>query len=96
MFKAKIGSPDRHLESALSKAEEQKLCPCMDLTSALRDITFFFLRFTLTLSATSHISHQRLACQKIGIGILTSKYIPDLKSISEWSIDANKLCVKLL
>jgi hypothetical protein len=57
MFRAKAGSPDRHLDPALSKAEEQKLRPFMDLASALREITFLFLRFTPILSATSHISY---------------------------------------
>jgi hypothetical protein len=57
MFKAVVESPDRHLDPALSKAEEQKLRPPMDLASALREITFLFLRFTPTLSATSHISY---------------------------------------
>jgi len=57
MFKAKVGSPERHLDLALSKAEEQKLRPFMDLASALREITFLFLRFTPTLSATSQISY---------------------------------------
>jgi hypothetical protein len=54
MSKAKTGSPDRHLDLAISKTEEQKLRPAMDLASALREITFLFLRFTPTLSATSH------------------------------------------
>jgi hypothetical protein len=62
MFKAKVGSPDRHLDLALSKAEEQKLRPPMALGSARREITFLFLRFTPTLSVTSHISYQHLDC----------------------------------
>jgi hypothetical protein len=49
MFKAKAGSPERHLNRALSKAEEQKLRPFIDLAAALREIPFLFLRFTPTL-----------------------------------------------
>jgi hypothetical protein len=72
MFKAKVGSPERHLDPALSKAEEQKLRPFMDLSSALREITFLFLRFTPTLSATSHISYH-LEPITLGISVLTAK-----------------------
>ncbi len=89
------GSPDRQLALAISKAEEQKLRPPMDLASTLRDITFLFLLFRPTLSATSHISYQRLDRRKIGVGIVTSQHVPVLKSVSERSIDLNKLCVKI-
>jgi hypothetical protein len=60
MFRAKAGSPDRHLDLALSKTEEQKLRPPIDLVSALREITFLFLRFTPTLSTTSHLNMFRI------------------------------------
>ncbi len=100
MFKAKAGSPERHLDSALSKAEEQKLRPPMDLASALRETTFLFLRFTPTLSATSHISYHLginvSTAKKLGVGIVTFQYVPILESIFERSIDSNILCVKLL